>query len=74
MTLDHEIREVVLSMNEHNPFMATNTNKGSRQGAVKNRVQVKNPLTGRYVKLDTRTGRIVDHKKTEGPYKGVRVK
>ena len=35
------------------------------------RVQVKNPITGRWVKLDTNTGRIVDTKKSAGPYKGV---
>lgn len=51
--------------------MATNTGKGFRRGAVKNRVQVLNPLTRRWVKLDTTTGRIVDHKKTPGPYKGI---
>ena len=54
--------------------MATNTNKGTRKGAVKNRVQVLNPVTKRWVKLDTTTGRIIDHKKTAGPYKGVRKK
>jgi hypothetical protein len=54
--------------------MAANTGKDHRQGAVKNRVQVKNPLTNRWVKLDTSTGRIVDHKKSPGPYKGVRKK
>ena len=54
--------------------MATNTNKGARKGAVKNRVQVLNPVTKRWVKLDTTTGRIIDHKKTAGPYKGVRKK
>lgn len=52
--------------------MATNTGKGRRAGAVKERVQALNPATGRYVKIDTATGRIVDHKKTKGPYKGVR--
>ncbi len=52
--------------------MATNTGKGTRSGAVKERVQALNPATGRYVKIDTSTGRIVDHKKTPGPYKGVR--
>jgi hypothetical protein len=41
---------------------------------VKDRVQLKNPITGKYVKIDTRTGRIVDHKKTPGPYKGIREK
>lgn len=54
--------------------MSRNTGKGSRSGAVKNRVQVKNPVTGRYVKIDTQTGRVVDHKKTAGPYKGIRKK
>jgi hypothetical protein len=51
--------------------VATNTGKGSRTGAVKHRVQALNPATGRYVKIDTATGRIVDNKKTAGPYKGV---
>ena len=54
--------------------MATNTRKGSRKGSVKDRVQVLNPVTKRWVKLDTKTGRIIDHKKTPGPYKGVRKK
>lgn len=52
--------------------MATNSGKGNRAGAVRKRVQALNPATGRYVKIDTSTGRIVDHKKTPGPYKGVR--
>lgn len=42
----------------------------SRSGGTK-RVQVKNPVSDRWVKLDTRTGRIVDTKKSPGPYKGV---
>lgn len=53
--------------------MATQTEKG-RVGQVKDRVQVKNPVTDRWVKIDTNTGRIIDHKKTPGPYKGVRKK
>jgi hypothetical protein len=52
--------------------VAKNTGDGSRKGAVKDRVQALNPLTRRYVKIDTGTGRIIDHKKTAGPYKGVR--
>lgn len=36
-------------------------------------VQVKNPKTGRYVKIDRGAGKIVDHKKSSGPYKGVPV-
>ena len=53
--------------------MANHSVDSSRVGAVKDRGQAKNPVTGRYVKIDTETGRIIDHKKTPGPYKGVRV-
>jgi hypothetical protein len=34
-------------------------------------VQIQNPKSGHYVKIDRDTGRILDHKKSEGPYKGV---
>ncbi|NOZ57551.1 MAG: hypothetical protein GXO73_12275 [Calditrichaeota bacterium] len=34
-------------------------------------VQVRNPKTGRYVKIDRAKGRIIAHKKSEGPYKGI---
>lgn len=34
-------------------------------------VQVLNPRTGRYVKIDRSIGRIIAHKKTPGPYKNV---
>ncbi len=54
--------------------MATNTGTNHRTGAVKARVQVKNPVTNRYVKIDSSTGRILEHKKTPGPYKGIREK
>jgi hypothetical protein len=36
-------------------------------------VQVKNPRTNKYVKIDRSAGRIVSQKKTSGPYKGVPV-
>ena len=36
-------------------------------------VQVKNPRTGLYVKIDRTVGAIVAHKKSSGPYKGVPV-
>ncbi|MGD9658269.1 MAG: hypothetical protein AB7U61_11655 [Methylocystis sp.] len=52
--------------------MSKNTGQSSRLGAVKERVQAKNPITNRYVKIDTTTGRIVDQKKTPGPYKGIK--
>jgi hypothetical protein len=53
--------------------MGKNTGSSFRQGAVRERVQAKNPVTNRYVKIDTNTGRIIDQKKTPGPYKGVKV-
>lgn len=36
-------------------------------------VQVKNPKTNRYVKIDRAAGKIVAHKKSSGAYKGVPV-
>lgn len=36
-------------------------------------VQVKNPKTGHYVKIDRSAGTIIAHKKSDGPYKGVPV-
>ncbi len=42
------------------------------RGAQRNRVQYLNPKTQRWVKVDTKTGKIVGHKKTPGPYKNVR--
>ena len=43
-----------------------------RQGAIKNRVQVRNPHTKKWTKINTNTGKIMSHKQTSGPYKGVR--
>lgn len=34
-------------------------------------VQVKNPRTNRYVKIDRDQGKIIGHKKSEGKYKDV---
>jgi hypothetical protein len=34
-------------------------------------VQVKNPRTNKYVKIDRSEGRIVASKKSDGPYKNV---
>ncbi len=34
-------------------------------------VQVKNPKSGHYVKIDRSLGKILSYKKTEGPYKNV---
>lgn len=54
--------------------MAKNKPYGDKKrvGAVKNRSQVKNTKTGRYVKRDSNTGRFMDVKHDEKPFKGVR--
>lgn len=54
--------------------MATRSKSGKLQGQVSKRVQALNPVTGKWVKINTQTGRIVSHKKTTGPYKNVRKK
>ena len=36
-------------------------------------VQVKNPRSGHYVKIDRTEGKIVSHKKSEGQYKNIPV-
>lgn len=54
--------------------MAKRDRSGKLKGAISKRVQVFNPVTKRYVKIDTDRGRIIDHKKTPGPYKSIRKK
>ena len=43
-----------------------------RRGAVKDRTQVLNPKTGKYVKRDTETGRFLNVKSDGKKFKGVR--
>ena len=45
---------------------------GGRRGAVTGRSQFKNPATGSYTKRDTKTGRFMDNKADNRPFKGVR--
>lgn len=54
--------------------MATNppSGDGHRNGMVKGRSQVLNPVTGLFVKRDTSTGRFMDVKMDGTPFKGVR--
>lgn len=54
--------------------MARRGKSGGLKGPISKRAQAKNPITKKWVKIDTRTGRIVGHKKSPGPYKGVRKK
>jgi hypothetical protein len=48
------------------------TGDGHRNGAVKDRSQVYNPKTEDWVKRDTNTGRFIDRKSDDDPFKGVR--
>jgi hypothetical protein len=52
--------------------MAKRDSSGKLRGSISKRVQIKNPVTKRYVKINTETNRIIDHKKSPGPYKNVR--
>ena len=54
--------------------MATNKPYGdnSRKGAVKDRSQVFNPVTEKWVKRETETGRLMDVKQDGTPFKGVK--
>jgi hypothetical protein len=54
--------------------MATNPPKGDdhRKGAVRDRSQVHNPRNDRWVKRDDDTGRFLDQKSDDKPFKGVR--
>jgi len=49
------------------------TTKKSSGPGKRDVVQVKNPKSGHYVKIDRSAGKIVSHKKSDGPYKGVPV-
>jgi hypothetical protein len=52
--------------------MARNTGDDYRRGEVRDRSQVYNPKTDRWVKRDSETGRFMDVKEDGEPFKGVR--
>lgn len=54
--------------------MATNKPVGdnARVGAVRNRSQVKNPSNQRWTKRDADSGKFMDQKADDKPFKGVR--
>jgi hypothetical protein len=54
--------------------MATNkpSGDGHRNGAVRKRSQLENPITGTMTKRNEETGEFMDVKKEEGKFKGVR--
>ena len=47
--------------------------RAAARGKKRNVVQVMNPRSKRYVKIDKSAGLIISHKKSAGPYKGVPV-
>lgn len=56
--------------------MATNTSQGHRTGSVDDRTQVKNPVTGKWVKRNRedgsgKDGQFMDAKSDGEPFKGV---
>lgn len=52
--------------------MSKNTGKDYRKGAVDNRTQLDlDPKKGKFVKRDTTTGRFMDLKQDDKPFKGV---
>jgi len=54
--------------------MATNppVGDGHRNGAVRDRSQVQNPVNNNWTKRDTSTGKFIDQKADGTPFKGVR--
>lgn len=54
--------------------MATNppTGDGHRNGAIRDRSQTYNPGNNHWVKRDSDTGRFIDQKADNDPFKGVR--
>ena len=52
--------------------MAKNTGKGHRHGVVDNRSQTFNPKTERFVKRNDETGKFINQKDDNKPFKGVR--
>ena len=52
--------------------MAKNTGQDYRLGAVRDRSQVKNPVTGVWTKRDGQSGQFMNGKADDRPFKGVR--
>ena len=54
--------------------MAKNSPPGDnrRQGAVRDRSQVHNPKTDHWTKRDSDTGKFIDQKADQKPFKGIR--
>ncbi len=51
--------------------MATNTGNNHRNGSVKQRSQTHNPKIKKWIKRDTTTGKFINQKSDNDPFKGV---
>lgn len=65
---------LTISHKKGGDIMATNppSGDGHRNGAVRDRSQVQNPVNDNWTKRDTNTGRFTDQKIDGTPFKGVR--
>jgi hypothetical protein len=61
----------MLQIVDWNNKMETSSSENYRKEPMRERVQLQNPVTGKWVKVDTKSGKIIDVKKTAGPFKGV---
>jgi hypothetical protein len=52
--------------------MAKNTGEGHREGEVRDRCEVYNPVTKKWTKRDSDTREFIDVKQNGEPFKGVR--
>lgn len=62
---------VITSVIEYNNIKRNVSGRLNVMGKKKDIVQVRNPKSGHYVKIDRDEGKIIGHKKSEGPYKDV---
>lgn len=63
---------VITSVNLFTMAKNGKTGDGHRNGQVKDRSQTYNPKSGNWVKRDTDTGKFMDGKSDDKPFKGIR--
>ena len=73
MNFDLKCRTILLEGTPLRGLYSGMKKNDSSQNDKHDVVQVKNPRSGHYVKIDRTEGKILSHKKSDGPYKGVPV-
>jgi hypothetical protein len=71
LSADRSAARISDSLSEEVNKLAKNTDKGYREGAVRDRSQFQTP-SGDWAKRNDKTGRIMDVKQDGKPFKGVR--